>query len=201
MPPKKTLLNDILYGPNPSGLPVDTLTNDEVEKLTYASEFHRNEQEMRLYAAQADQAEQELRNSRSELISNRVFTFTGGVSAAAADYLIDTLGAWANQSDKPITLVINSPGGYVVEGLAIYDFLRSLSARGIHITTVGLGYVASMGGVLLQAGDTRLMAKHAWLLIHEVSGVNFGKTSEMEDELKFTKRLQDQCLSILAERS
>src|SRR5690606_40252913 len=101
----------------------------------------------------------------------------------------------------PITIKINSPGGSVFEGLALYDRLRALSALGHHITTVSYGMAASMGGILLQAGDTRLVAPNAWFLIHEVSTITWGNTSEIEDQIEFTRRLQDQLLEILASRS
>jgi ATP-dependent Clp endopeptidase proteolytic subunit ClpP len=131
----------------------------------------------------------------------RVYHLTGTISDREYEVAVYNIGQWAALSNDPITVVLNSPGGYVHSGLALYDFLRGLSADGIHITTVGMGYVASMGGILLQAGDTRILSPNAWMLIHEVAGGAFGKSSEVEDEMKFVKRQQAQCLNILASRA
>ena len=60
---------------------------------------------------------------------------------------------------------------------------------------------ASMAGILLQSGNKRVIGQNAYILIHEVSDVAAGTTSEIEDELKLTKRLQKRLVGILAERS
>ena len=97
--------------------------------------------------------------------------------------------------------MLNSPGGNVFAGLALYDAITDLKARGHKVTTVARGYAASMGGILLQAGTERVVGANAQVLIHEVSTMDSGKTSELEDNLKFQKKLQDRLLAILAERS
>lgn len=106
-----------------------------------------------------------------------------------------------NHPAADITLTINSPGGTVVDGFAFYDFLNTLKRRGHHITTRGIGMQASMGGVLLQAGDHRVMSKRSWMLIHEVQGLAEGSFSEMSNTMKLNKRFQDQALDILAAKA
>lgn len=133
--------------------------------------------------------------------NNRFYTFYGSVGPMSVYTCMKDLGVWARQSSDPITIVFNSPGGSIIDGLALYDFLRHLSAQDIHITTIGLGMVASMGGVLLQAGDHRILGGNASLLIHEASTGTGGKVSELEDEVAFVKRLQERLLDILAARS
>jgi ATP-dependent Clp endopeptidase proteolytic subunit ClpP len=100
-----------------------------------------------------------------------------------------------------ITIVFNSPGGSVIDGMALFDYIRSLSAAGHKVTTVALGYAASMGGILLQAGDVRAMAKGAWLMIHEVAFSTGGKIGEIEDMYRFGERLKEQAATIFVERS
>lgn len=115
---------------------------------------------------------------------------------------IEDLGTWRRQDPKqPIKIIFNSPGGSVFEGLALYDYIQETRESGTRVDTMALGMAASMGGVLLQAGETRTMSRHSYLLIHEVSAGAMGNVSELEDELKFTKRLQDRLLSILSERA
>ena len=100
-----------------------------------------------------------------------------------------------------MTIVFNSPGGEVTEGLALFDFIQELRSRGHEIETISIGMAASMAGILLQAGDNRVMGKNAVILIHEVSSITYGGASSMADDLKFVEMLQDKILDILAERS
>lgn len=132
----------------------------------------------------------------------RLYSFNGGVTDSSANGCIQTIGQWQREdASKPITLVFNSPGGGVHSGLALYDYIHAVQATGTTIDTHSIGWAASMGGILLQAGAKRTMGAHAYMLIHEISSGAIGNTSELEDELKFVKRLQERCLAILAERS
>jgi ATP-dependent Clp protease protease subunit len=133
---------------------------------------------------------------------NRIYSFNGPVGTASAQNMIQQLGQWVRtDAEKPIKIVFNSPGGEVFSGLSLFDYIKEMQASGTQIDTVALGMAASMGGVLLQAGNNRAMSKSSYLLIHEISSGAIGNLSEMEDEVKFAKRLQDRLLSILAERS
>lgn len=147
--------------------------------------------------------EWDLREDRAKAGRSRIYTFGGDVGEGSVQKCIATLDAWRRRDGKkrPITLVINSQGGSVRHGLALYDFLQGIRGQGTEVKTMGLGWVASMGGILFQAGTTRVMGRHAYMLIHEISAFDYGKTSEMEEQLKFIKKLQDRLLGILAERS
>ena len=71
-------------------------------------------------------------------------------------------------------------GGYITDGLALYDHLQELKLRGHHLTTIGLGAVASMGPVLLQAGSHRVLGANAFLMLHEASAGTGRKVWEMK---------------------
>lgn len=165
--------------------------------------------EIRKLAAEAERHEYEATRSKRDLQQwdasadeHRIYNFFGGVDAGNTAACMDVIGNWARQNpDDHFTLIFNSPGGSVIHGLALYDFLDEIKARGASVTTIARGMAASMGGVLLQAGDERIVGRNSHVLIHEVSSLGMGKLSEMEDELKFTKRLQERLLDILAERS
>lgn len=101
---------------------------------------------------------------------------------------------------RPLTLVINSGGGSITDGLHLYDYLQ-IFKQGHHLTTVGMGMAASMAGVLLQAGHERAMSPNAFLLIHEGSMLTGGSQSALEDSVKFLEALTSKTLAILAERS
>lgn len=134
--------------------------------------------------------------------AQRLFSFFGDVTKSSAAGCLHTVQQWHREApDRPITICFNSPGGSVTDGLALYDAIKRIQDTGLEINTESLGWAASMGGVLLQAGNTRAMGKHAYMMIHEVSNVALGNVSEIEDELKFTKRLQERLLDILAHRA
>lgn len=137
---------------------------------------------------------------------HRVYTFNGSVGSQSAGQIINQLSEWhrIDQKDgtpRPIEIIINSPGGSVIDGMAVFDFIKYLRRDGHHITTTTLGMAASMGGILLQAGDKRVMGKEAYVLIHEIAFGAGGKMQEVEDEVAFGKKIQKRILDILAERS
>lgn len=133
---------------------------------------------------------------------SRILSFYGAVNSGSAAAAIQKLADWHRRDPgEPIEMIFNSPGGSVIDGLALFDYIQELRRRGTHVTTITMGMAASMGGILLQAGDVRVASKNSVLLIHEVSSGAGGKVSEIEDELAFMKLLQDKCVNILAERS
>jgi ATP-dependent Clp endopeptidase proteolytic subunit ClpP len=145
------------------------------------------------------------RHEREQAADHRaaqVYTFYSGVDADSVQQCMAELGRWSRRDPgAPITVIFNSPGGHVLDGLALFDYLRQLRAMGHRITTIALGRAASMGAVLLQAGDRRVIGENAFMLVHEVSNNSAGKVSELEDGMEFTKRLQKRLLAILSERS
>jgi ATP-dependent Clp endopeptidase proteolytic subunit ClpP len=142
------------------------------------------------------------RRDLADASEHRVLTFYGEVGPASVAKALTELGIWARRDPgSEIKIIFNSPGGSVLDGLALFDYLRELVADGHRITTVGMGMAASMGGILLQAGTHRVLAPNAYMLIHEISSLAWGGASELEDEVAFVKRLQDRILDILAERS
>ena len=131
-----------------------------------------------------------------------LFELWGPVTDTSVGGVVRVLGDYSRKCPAaPIHIAFNSPGGSVFAGLALYDYIRSLQSVGHKITTNTIGYAASMGGILLQAGDERVAGRNAYMLIHEVSTVGYGKLSEIADEVKFSNRLQDRCCAILASRS
>lgn len=175
-------------------------TKAEIEALKAEAGYYRLKS--RREQLIVDELELEAQMRDSSPYHNRIYTFDGVVNGNTVQHCIGKLGMWRRQDpSKPIQVVFNSPGGSVFDGLALYDYIVQSRQAGTRVDTVALGMVASMGGILLQAGESRTMSPHSYLMIHEVSSGAFGNTSEMEDEVKFMKRLQDRCLGILADRS
>lgn len=188
---------DLLELTLPIGAPPSTLSEQrawaEIRKLQLETE------RARLELAALRRRE---RDARADATEAHVYTFYAGVEAETVQACMAELGQWSRRDPgSPITVIFNSPGGSVLDGLALYDYLRRLRASGHHVTTVALGRAASMGAVLLQAGDHRVIGANAFLLIHEVHNSSVGKVSEMEDGVEFTRRLQKRLQGILAERS
>lgn len=132
---------------------------------------------------------------------HHVYRFLGDVGSASVKACIEQLQMWDRLDPKcDITIVFHSPGGDVVAGMALWDFLTEIKERH-HLTTVARGYAASMAGILLQAGHVRQMGKEAWLLIHEASFGVMGSMGEVEDRVDWVRKVQGRILDIFTERS
>lgn len=178
-----------------------------IEKLR--AEAERQRAEARGAALLAEQTALELRREQrkeqEELTRDKyhkVYVFNGAVTNNSVAACMTQLNEWSRlEPGCDMEIILDSPGGEVIPGMALFDFLRGLRARGHFITTVALGYAASMAGLLLQAGTQRVMGREAYVLIHEVSTGAIGKIGEIEDEVKFVKKIQKRVLDIFAERS
>jgi len=98
---------------------------------------------------------------------------------------------------KDISIYINSPGGSVTAGLAIYDTMQFVTCD---VTTYCLGMAASMGAVLLAAGTTgkRFALPNSDIMIHQVSGGAQGTASDVERTVEFMYKLKRRLIGILA---
>lgn len=130
------------------------------------------------------------------------YAFNGQVDGASVGKCIDQLTLWMRtKPGEPIEIQFNSPGGSIVDGLALWDFLTKVKAAGHPLTTSSIGYAASMAGILLQAGDVRVMGAESWLLIHEASFGVQGSNGVVEDRVEWIKRIQARFVAILASKS
>lgn len=145
-----------------------------------------------------------LRQEEAYLASDyfaRVYRFEKDINPLTAKACMTLLSEWSRlEPGCAMEVVFNSPGGSIVDGMALYDFIQDLRASGHMITTSCLGMAASMAGILLQAGDRRTMGRQSWLMIHEASFGAGGKTGEVEDRVEWVKRIQERILDIFAER-
>lgn len=159
------------------------------------------------YFAETDAIElqrtQELRKRElSQDAYHHVYQFLGKVSEASVATCVRELSFWNRDCPKcDIEFILNSPGGEVIAGMALFDYLMFLRSKGHKLTTVAIGYAASMAGIVLQAGDVRVMGREAYVLIHEVSFGAGGKIGEVEDEVAFVRKIQDRVLNIFSKRS
>lgn len=133
----------------------------------------------------------------SKLIEERKVFLWGMVDDKSAKHVIDRLMYLDALETKDIHLYINSPGGYVTSGFAMYDCMKSLKSD---VSTICTGFAASMGSILLSAGEKgkRFIQPHARVMIHQPSGGARGVASDIEitaQEILKTKELSARLLA------
>lgn len=133
----------------------------------------------------------------SKLLAERKIFLWGQVDDKSAKHVIDRLMYLDSIETKDIHLYINSPGGYVTSGFAIYDCIKSLNSE---VSTICTGFAASMGSILLSVGQKgkRFIQPHARVMIHQPSGGARGQASDIEitaQELLKTKELSAKILA------
>ncbi len=192
----------------------EVVSVEEKEKFRAEAEAAHEEAllhkaEARKELAEAKQAEillaSKKRAEADELAKNqhnKVYVFDKEVNEGYVKACISQLQTWARQEPGcEIEIQINSPGGDIVEGFALIDFLDDLREKGHTINIVALGMAASMAGVILQSGTTRVMGKNALLLIHEAAFGAAGSFGKVEDRVKLVKIMQNRILDIFADRA
>lgn len=137
----------------------------------------------------------------SRLLLDRIIFITGEIEDSMANAICAQLLFLQSQDPKkPINVYINSPGGVVTSGLAIYDTMNYVKCP---IATYCIGQAASMGAVLLSAGDKgmRYALPNARIMIHQPSGGAMGQATEIEISYKEIQRLKDILNGILAKQT
>lgn len=135
-------------------------------------------------------------------VNHHVYRFTGIVDRGTCEKAVSKLTEWHRlEPDCDIEIIFFSPGGDVISGFALFDHIRWLSDAGHKITTGMTGMAASMGGILMQAGDHRWCSCESWYMIHRAAFGASGKTFEVEDEVEWVKRIEKRILNIFAARS
>ena len=133
---------------------------------------------------------------------HHLYRFDGEVSKASVSRCMAKLTQWSRLDPKcNIEIIFASPGGEIISGFELFDFIQSLRNKGHHITTGSLGYAASMAGILLMAGDTRWIGHQSWMMIHRAAFGAYGKTFEIEDEVRFVRRIEERIVDIFTKRS
>lgn len=114
----------------------------------------------------------------TRLAKDRILFLNGVVEENMANHIIATLLWLESQNPKaPINMYVNSPGGSVVAGMAIYDIMMYIQSP---ITTIVTGQAASMGSLLACAGNKRLVTVNSRHMIHQPLGGAQGQATEVE---------------------
>ena len=134
----------------------------------------------------------------SRLLKDRIIFLGGGIDDYLANLIIaQLLFLESEDPEKDIHLYINSPGGIVTAGLAIYDTIQYLKTP---VSTICVGQAASMGAVLLAAGTKgkRFSLPHARIMIHQPLGGFQGQATDISIHAQEILRLRDDLNQILA---
>ena len=137
----------------------------------------------------------------SRLLQDRIVLLSGEVNDESANLIVaQLLFLQAQDPKKTINMYINSPGGSVTAGLAIYDTMQFISCP---VATYCIGQAASMGAVLLTAGakGKRFALPNARIMIHQPWGGAEGKASDIEITAREIIRLKEKLNRILADHS
>jgi ATP-dependent Clp protease protease subunit len=139
----------------------------------------------------------------SRLLKDRIIFLGGGVDDDVANLIIAQMLFLSNENDEAdIHFYINSPGGVITSGLAVYDTMQFLRCD---VSTYCVGQAASMGAVLFAGGKEgkRYMLPNSRILLHQplVSGVMQGPATDLEIEAKEILRLRQRLYDVLSKHT
>ncbi|ANE46853.1 Clp protease [Paenibacillus swuensis] len=137
----------------------------------------------------------------SRLLKDRIIFLGTGVNDVVANSIIaQLLFLAAEDPEKDISLYINSPGGSITAGMAIYDTMQFIKPD---VSTICVGMAASMGAFLLNAGakGKRLALPNSEVMIHQPLGGAEGQASDIEIRARRILKMRDKLNHILAERT
>ncbi|MDD3147362.1 MAG: ATP-dependent Clp endopeptidase proteolytic subunit ClpP [Candidatus Riflebacteria bacterium] len=134
----------------------------------------------------------------SRLLKDRIIFLGGGIDDGMADLVVaQLLFLESEDPEKDISIYINSPGGVVTAGMAIYDTMQYIKPD---VSTICMGQAASMGALLLAAGakGKRYALPNSRIMIHQPLGGAQGQASDIEIQAQEILRMKDMLNDILA---
>ena len=137
----------------------------------------------------------------SRLLNDRIILLNEEVNSASAGVVVAQLLYLEGQDpEKDISLYINSPGGVITDGMAIYDTMQYIKCD---VSTICIGMAASMGAFLLAAGakGKRFALPNSEIMIHQPSGGAQGQATDISIHANHILRVKDKLNQILSERT
>ena len=132
----------------------------------------------------------------SRLLKDRIILLSGPIDDYTASIVVAQLLFLNSEGEEEIQMYINSPGGSVTAGLAIYDTMQHIKAP---VSTLCVGQAASMAAVLLSAGEEgkRYILPNARVMIHQPMGYAEGKETDIRIQAKQIEKVRDRLAKIL----
>ena len=137
----------------------------------------------------------------SRLLKERIIFMIGQVEDQMANLIVaQLLFLEAENSEKDISLYINSPGGVVTAGMSIYDTMQFIKPD---VSTICMGQAASMGSLILTAGakGKRFSLPSSRIMIHQLSGGYQGQASDIDIHAKEALKLKDKLNNVMAKHT
>lgn len=137
----------------------------------------------------------------SRLLKDRIIFIGSGIDDQVANSVVaQLLFLAAEDAEKDISIYINSPGGSITAGMAIYDTMQYIKPK---VSTICIGIAASMGSFLLTAGEKgkRFALPNAEIMIHQPLGGTQGQASDIKIHAERILKMRDHLNTILAERT
>ena len=149
-----------------------------------------------------DEESQDMDNLASKLLKSRTVVISQQVDAKLTSKVLSQLVLLEQESDdQPITVFINSPGGEIFSGFAIFDMLNFISCP---VTTIVTGFAASMGSILSLAADKghRYAMPQAKIMIHQPLLVGYqGRATECEIQAREILKTRDHLVKLYSEQT
>lgn len=134
----------------------------------------------------------------SRLMKDRIIFLSGEINDDVANTLVSELLFLDNESHDNIYIYINSPGGSITSGMAIYDTMNFISSK---VYTIGIGMCASMAAFLLSSGDVRYALPNTEVMIHQPLGGAQGQATDIKIAAERIIKLKEKLNKILAKNT
>lgn len=134
----------------------------------------------------------------SRLLKDRIVFLTGEINQASANVIISELLYLDSLNHEEICLYINSPGGEVSSGFAIFDTIHFIKSN---VRTIVVGMAASMAAFLLASGNKRCALKNAEVMIHQPLGGIQGQATDIKIVADHILKMKEKLIHILAEKT
>ena len=137
----------------------------------------------------------------SRLLKDRIIMLSGEVNDQVASTIVaQLLFLEAEDCEKDIYLYVNSPGGVITSGMAIFDTMNYIKAD---VCTICIGQAASMGAFLLSAGakGKRYSLPHSRIMIHQPSGGAQGQSTDIQIQAKEIQRMKDELNRLISSQT
>ena len=134
---------------------------------------------------------------QNALFKSRTVLVFGEIDMRLAERVTAQITAFANESDKPIRIIINSPGGHVESGDTIHDMIRFC---GVEVKAIGTGWVASAGAHIFLGAtrENRLCLPNTRFLLHQPAGGMRGQASDIQIEAEQIIKMRDRVNRMIA---
>lgn len=141
----------------------------------------------------------------SRLLKERVVFLTGEIDETSAALTCAQLLSLefdsSAKANRPVLLYVNSPGGAVYEAFGIIDIINLLYSRGCEVYTIGNGFCASAGALILCSGIKRYITPNCRVMIHQPLGGMRGQVTDMEIQAKEALYLKKRLIEMLMQRT